>query len=164
MSRSSSTPPAALPRTPLRNGSIAPRVLRVWSMAPTKCTRWCWRNSCVKKAAISGCGVREIECDGLVRDCAGRLLLLQARVRDDTGPSIDFRPHALVEFLRRQSVRFKADFLESRFDAWVVEDLCRGAGQNINGRIRHRLWAVQRIPRRHDVVRHAGFCHRWDFR
>jgi len=49
MSPSSSTAHAAIPRTPSPSGSTTPPAR---STAPTRCTRWCWQNSCARKAAI----------------------------------------------------------------------------------------------------------------
>src|SRR3984957_12509348 len=72
MSPSSSTARAAIPRTPSPNGSPAPPAPRAWSTAPTRCTRWCWRNSCARKAAISGCGARETGCERRARFAALR--------------------------------------------------------------------------------------------
>src|SRR6202035_1305826 len=72
-SPSSSTARAAIPRTPSPNGSTAPPAPPAWSTAPTRCTRWCWRNSCAKKAAISGCGARGIGCRRTARFAALRL-------------------------------------------------------------------------------------------
>ena len=62
-SRSSSTARAAIPRTRSWNGSTATRARRASSTAPPRCTTWCWRASCARRAAISGAGARGIGCE-----------------------------------------------------------------------------------------------------
>jgi alkylation response protein AidB-like acyl-CoA dehydrogenase len=48
----------AIPRTRFSNGSIATPVRRASSTALPKCTTWCWRASCARRAATSGIGAR----------------------------------------------------------------------------------------------------------
>ena len=57
------------------NGSTAPPAPRAWSTAPTRCTRWCWRSSCARKAATSGAGARATGSNPSTASSATRLPL-----------------------------------------------------------------------------------------
>src|SRR5262245_41447516 len=81
MSASSSTVRAATPRTPCWNGSTAMPAPPASSTAPRKCTTWCWRASCARKAAISGTGARATGCEATSPPGAAVQFDIPSRVR-----------------------------------------------------------------------------------
>src|SRR3954463_2538315 len=81
---------------------------------------------------------------------------LDARVRDDLGPSFDLGAHALILQIGRQCLCDKSDLAKFRLHVVLRQNLGRRLTDHVQGRLRCARGRIKSVPRRNLEHGHAG--------